>query len=117
MEHTHPMRSPIPAGHANVPGNKPNDMRTRNSAPITRHPCIAVNRRRSRLSESVRTFAEKEYAIPNKIGGPITEISNGRGGLFEGVANTPRTFKISESAAHAMTTTQTGKVLVPVSVI
>ena len=111
------IRSPIPAGHANVPGNKPNDMRTRNIAPTTRHACIAVKRRRSRLSESVRTFAEKEYAITNKIGGPITEISNGRGGLSEAVANTPRTFKISEHAAHVMTTNQTAKVLVPVSVI
>jgi hypothetical protein len=68
------MRSPIPAGHANVPGKKPNDMRTRNIAPMTRHACIAVNRRRSRLSESVRTFAEKQYPIAKKIGGPITEM-------------------------------------------
>ena len=91
-------------------------MRTRNIAPITRHACIAVKRRRSRLSEIVRTLTDKEYAITNKIGGPIIEISNGRGGLSEGVANTPRMFKTSESAAHAMTTSQIGNVLVPVFV-
>jgi hypothetical protein len=106
------MRSPIPAGHANVPGSKPNDMRIRNIAPMTRQPCIAVKRRRSRWSERVRTVAEKAYAIRNRIGGPTIVVSNAKGGWSGCAVNTPRTFNISESAAHAMTTNQTCKVLV-----
>jgi hypothetical protein len=84
---------------------------------MIRHACIAVSRRRSRLSERVRTRADKEYAMANSVGGPITEISNAIGGLSGGLAKTPRTFKITESAAHAATTSQTGKVLVVVLLI
>jgi hypothetical protein len=65
----------------------------------------------------VRTRADKEYAMANNIGGPITEISKAIGGLSGGLAKIPRTFKISESAAHAATTSQTGNVLVVVLVI
>src|SRR4030095_1233064 len=111
------MRSPTPAGHANVPGNNRNIMRTRNIAPMIRHACIAVSRRRARLSERVRTRADKEYAMPNNIGGPITASSRAMGGLSGGLAKTPRKFKINESAAQAATTNQTGKVLVVVLVI
>lgn len=111
------MKSPIPAGHANIPGNKRNIMRTRNIAPMIRHACMAVKRPRSRLSERARTYADKEYAMTNKIGGAITETSKARGGLSGGVANTPRTFRIIESAAHAAITNQTGNVLVAVPLI
>ena len=34
-------RSPIPAGHAKVPGKKPNAMGTRNIAPMIRQACIS----------------------------------------------------------------------------
>src|SRR4030095_12156378 len=111
------MMSPTPAGHANVPGSKRNVIRTRNVAPIIRHACIAVNNRRSRLSERVRTRADKTNAMTNKIGGRITEISKANGGLSGGLLNTPRIFRISGSAAHVATTSQIDKVLLDVFVI
>lgn len=110
------MISPIPAGHAKAPGNKPNDMRTRNITPISRHPCIAVNRRRSRLSESVRTFLDDEYAEANKIGGPITAISKARG-VWSGFENTPIMFTTSAITAQIPTTSQTAQLLVSVFVM
>jgi hypothetical protein len=55
--------------------------------------------------------------MANNIGGPTTEISKAMGGLSGGLEKTPRVFKINESAAHAATTNQIGKVLVVVLVI
>jgi hypothetical protein len=55
--------------------------------------------------------------MTNKVGGRITDISKASGGLSGGLSKTPRTLRISESAAHAATTSQTDKVLVDVFVI
>jgi hypothetical protein len=55
--------------------------------------------------------------MTNKIGGRITEISKASGGLSGGLLNTPRILRISESAAHIATTSQTEKVLLDVFVI
>ena len=85
--------------------------------PMTRHACMAVNRRRSRLSATARTFDESQYAARNKIGGTRTAISKGRGGFSGSTANTPKALRTSTSAAHAMTTSQTGKVFDSVRVI
>ena len=109
--------SPIPAGHANVPGSKRNVISTRNIAPMIRHACIAVNRRRSTLSDRVRTLEDKAYAMRNSIGGRITASSKASGGLSGGLTKIPSIFRTTESAAHAATTSQTGKVLVDVFVI
>jgi hypothetical protein len=53
----------------------------------------------------------------NSIGGRITETSKASGGLSGGLMKIPSIFRITESAAHATTTSQTGNVLVVVFVI